>query len=124
RGFGFWYLVLLLAASWITFSIQAQMGFSKFVREDAARTLVGFPGITITKGVVSIDRPEPYLWREPEKGEVILYGDTTAAFHLPAGAHAKAKLSRSNVVVQQSEYESRTYDLSGVKSFAVDANRV
>jgi hypothetical protein len=124
RGFGFWYLVLMLAVSWLPFAIQAQVGFAKFVRQDATRLLAGFPGITITNGVVSIDRPEPYFWREPDTGKVILYVDTSGAFDLPAGAQAKAKLSRSKVVVQQSEYETRTYDLSGVKSFSVDANRV
>lgn len=124
RGIGFLYLMLLLAVSWLPVSIRAQVGFSKWVRQDAARTLAGFPAVTIKDGVVSIDRPEPYLWRDPESGEVILYVDTTGAFDLPAGANARAKLGRSSVTVQQNKYETRTHDLSQIKSFSVDANRV
>ena len=124
RGIAFWYLVLLLAISWIPVAIKAQVSFARFVRQDAPRTLEGFPPITIANGVVTIDRPEPYLWRDADSGEVFLYVDTSGAFDLPEGAHAKARLSRSQVTVQQSNYESRTYDLSGIKSFSVDKIRV
>lgn len=89
RGIGFWYLVLLLAVSWLPVAIKAHVGFAHFVRQDAPRTLADFPGITITDGVVSIDRPEPYLWRDPDSRDVLLYVDTSGAFDLPAGAHAK-----------------------------------
>lgn len=124
RGFGFWYLVLLVSVSWLPFAIKAQVGFSKFVRQEAPRTLQGFPGITINQGVVSIDRPEPYLWRDPDSKEVIMYVDTSGAFDLPEGARAKVKLGRSQVTVEQSAYETRTYDLSQVQSFSVDKTRL
>jgi hypothetical protein len=124
-GIGFWYLVLLLIISCLPLAIRAQIGYAKFVRQDAPRLLAGFPGITITNGVVSIDRPEPYIWRDPDNGkDVLLYVDTAGAFDLPEGAHAKAKLSRSQLVVEQNEYDKRTYDLSQVKSFFVDKTRV
>jgi hypothetical protein len=124
RGIGFWYLVLLLFVCWLPVGIKVQVEFARFVRQDAPRTLSGFPGITITDGVVSIDRPEPYLWRDPDSHDVILYVDTSGAFDLSEGAHAKVRLSRSRVMMQQSELESRTYDLSQIKSFSVDRIRV
>ena len=123
-GIGFLYLVLLLAVSWLPLAIRAHVAFAKFVRQAAPRVLAGFPAVTITNGVVSIDRPEPYLWRDPGNNEVLLYVDTTGAFDLPAAASAKAKLSRSQLVVKQNEYDTRTYDLSQVKSFYVDKTRV
>lgn len=124
RGIGFLYLVLLLFVSWLPLAIRAHVGFAKFVRQDAPRILAGFPAITINNGVVSIDRPEPYIWRDPDNNEPILYVDTSGAFDLPAGAGAKARLSKSQLVVEQNKYDTRTYDLSQVKSFSVDKTRV
>jgi hypothetical protein len=124
RGFGFWYLVLLLFICWLPIAIKAHTGFAQFVQHDAPRVLAGFPAITITNGVVSIDRPEPYVWRDPDNNQVILYVDTSGAFDLPAGTGAKARLSRSQLVVEQNQYDTRTYDLSQVKSFFVDKARV
>jgi len=123
-GIALGYLVLLLAITTLAEAIKIQFGFAKFASKEAPAALQGFPGITIHQGVVSIDRPEPYLWRDPDSKEVLLYVDTSGAFDLPEGKNAKAKLGRSEVVVQQSEFESRTYDLSQVQSFSLDKTRL
>ncbi|HEY2584475.1 MAG TPA: DUF1189 domain-containing protein [Tepidisphaeraceae bacterium] len=124
RGIGFLYLVLLLAVSWLPVAAKIQVSFTRFVQHDAARVLAGFPAITINNGVVSIDRPEPYVWRDADSGEVILYVDTTNAFDTPEAARAKVKLGRSQMIVKQSEFETRSYDLSQFKSFYVNRARL
>jgi hypothetical protein len=124
RGIGLLYLILLLALSWLLYAAKLQVGFTRFVQHDAARVLNGFPAITIKNGVVSIDRPEPYVWRDADNGEVILYVDTSNAFDTPEAASAKVKLGRSQLIAKQSEYETRTYDLSRFKYFFVDRARL
>jgi hypothetical protein len=124
RGIGLTYLLLLLAVSWIPMTAKLQIGFSKFAKDEAPVTLQGFPAITITKGVVSIDRPSPYLWKDPQTGEVLLYVDTTNKFDLPEGASAKARLGSSSLELKQDQYNSRKTDLSQIQSFSVDKTRL
>lgn len=124
RGIGFLYLVLLLVVSWLPVAAKIQVSFTRFVHHDAARTLAGFPAVTINNGVASIDRPEPYVWRDADNGEVILYVDTSNAFDTPEAARAKIKLGRSQLIAKQSEFETRSYDLSQIKYFFVDRARL
>jgi hypothetical protein len=125
RGIGLLYLLLLLTLTWLP--VLARWHFS--VRDyayggAAASTLREFPTITINKGVVSIAEEEPYVWRDPEGGEVILYVDTTDAFDRPEAAQAKVLLGRSAVEVRNNPRETRVYDLSEVNYFYLDKNRM
>lgn len=124
RGFGFWYLVLLMLLTAIPGAIKAHHSFRQWAHDDAAVAVQTFPDITITNGKVSTAEQEPYLWRDPKTGQVLLYVDTTDAFDLPEGQNALVRLGKSSIISKQADGSTKTNDLSPIQSFHVDKNRV
>jgi hypothetical protein len=122
RGIGFLYLVLLAIIVWVPTAFWAQHGYRKFVANEAPTLLKGFPTVSITDGIVTAD-PDPYLWRDPKSKQVIAYIDTSGAFDDPAGKNAGIKLSKSKLEYRQNAYETRSTDLSQIKSFYIDKQK-
>ncbi|HET6247622.1 MAG TPA: DUF1189 family protein [Tepidisphaeraceae bacterium] len=113
RGIGFWYLVLLMLLTCIPTGIEVQYKFREFVKSDMSGLIDTFPTITYdSKHEISVAESDPYLWKDPKTGEVILYVDTTGKFDLPQGAKAPVKLSKTQLIMRQSPGETRTYQLS------------
>lgn len=117
RGIGFWYLVLLIVITMTPVLVLMQLRFTQFVRNDAPAMLKTFPTITIQDGSASIDRPEPFLWRDPKSGKVLLYVDTKGTFDLPEGADALVKLSKHEVILPG---QPKGFDLKGVPNRRID----
>ncbi len=123
RGTGFAYLLLLLALCWVPEMAKLQIGFSKYVREDAAKLVKQIPSITISDGEVSTDVETPYFIKDPEKGKVLAIIDLTGQYTSLDNSPADMLLTKHQVFTRNN-YEIRTYDLKGVKSFHLDQNRV
>jgi hypothetical protein len=125
RGIGVLYLLLLLTLTWIPVLARWHHSVRAYAYGGAAAsTLREFPTITINKGVVSIAEEEPYFWRAPRSGEVILYVDTTGSFDKPEAAQAKILLGSSAVEVRNTPRETRVYDLSEVNYFFIDKHKM
>ncbi|MDH4239612.1 MAG: DUF1189 domain-containing protein, partial [Phycisphaerae bacterium] len=119
----FGYLLLLLAVCWIPMMVKIHTGFAGFVKNDAPTLVEQIPEITITDGQVSIEEPQPYFIREPDSNQIIGVIDTTGSIESPADANAFFLLT-NNSIITHSDFETRTIDLSQVKSFTLNSDRI
>lgn len=124
KGVGFAYLLLLLAICWIPTMVKIHLGFSDFINNEAPAVVKQVPEITITDGEVSIEEPQPYYIKAPENGDVIAVIDTTGTIESLEDANAICLLTKTNIIWRQSKFETRTFDLSQVKNFALDSDRI
>jgi len=124
KGVGFAYLLLLLAICWIPTMVTIHLAFSDFVDNQAPAVIDQVPEITITDGEVSIEEPQPYYITAPDSNDAIAVIDTTGKIQSIEDANTFCLLTKTNVMWRQSNYEIRTFDLSQVKSFVLNSDRI
>ena len=124
KGVNFSYLLLLLAICWIPTMIKIHVGFSNFVNNETPAIVNQVPEITITDGQVSIKETQPYYIKDPDSDEPLAIIDTTGQIESLEGTNAFCLLTGNKVIIKEGEFENRTYDLSNVKAFAVDSERI
>ena len=124
KGLCFAYLLLLLAICWIPIMVKIHLGFSGFINNEAPAFIDQVPEIIITDGQVSIEEPQPYYIKAPDSNDVIAVIDTTGTIKSPEDANAFCLLTKTNIIMKQSKFETRTFDLSQVKNFVLDSDRI
>lgn len=124
KGLCFAYLLLFLAVCWIPAMVTIHSGFTGFVNKDAPTFVEQVPEITITDGQVSIDEPEPYYIKIPDTNDNLAVIDTTGTITSPHDANAFCLLTKASIIMKQSDFETRTFDLSQVKSFTISGDRI
>ena len=124
KGVNFSYLLLLLALCSIPTMINIHIGFSDFVNNDAPTVVEQVPEITITNGEVSISEPQPYYIKDPENGDVLAIIDTTGIIKSLEDPNAICLLTKTKIMWRQGEFETRTIDLSEVKNFVLNSERI
>ena len=124
KGVNFFYLLLLLAFCWIPTMIEIHRGIGDFVNNDAPAIVNQVPEITITDGQVSIEETQPYYIKDPDSGEPLAIIDTTGQIESLKDTGAFCLLTSNKLMIKQSEFEIRTYDLSEIEAFAVDSERI
>ncbi len=124
KGVNFLYLLLLLAVCLIPRTINLHRGISNFVNNEAPAIVNQVPEITITDGQVSIKETQPYYIKDPDSDELLAIIDTTGQIESIEDTDAFCLLTGNKVIIKKSKFENRTYDLSNVKAFAVDSERI
>lgn len=124
KGVGFAYLLLLLAICWIPTMVRVHLDFSDFINNEAPAIIEQVPEITITDGEVSIQETQPYYIKAPENDDVVAIIDTTGKITSLQDPNALCLLMKTKVMWRQSKYETRTIELSQVKSFVLDSDRI
>lgn len=124
KGTGFVYLLLLLAICWIPVMIKLQRTFSNFIIKETPKIINQIPEITITNGEVSIKEPQPYYIKDPKTNEKIVIIDTTGAVTSLEDSKAIMLLTKTEVITQKSKFETRSYNLSNIKKFTLDQNKI
>lgn len=124
KGVNFSYLLLLLAVCLIPTMINLHRGISNFVNNEAPAIVNQVPEITITDGQVSIKETQPYYIKDPDSDEPLAIIDTTGQIESLEDTDAFFLLTGNKVIIKQSEFENTTYDLSNVKAFVVDSERI
>ena len=118
------YLLLLLAVCWIPTMIEVHIGFADFVDNEAPKVVEQVPEITIIDGQVSIEEPQPYYINDPDSGNVMAIIDTTATITSLEDPNALCLLTKTSIMWQESEFETRTIDLSEVENFVLNSERI
>jgi hypothetical protein len=95
-------------------------GLTAFIDEKSPKFISQVPKITIEKGQVSIDEPQPYYIREPDSNKVFAIIDTTGQIQSLDDANAFVLLTKNKMFSRQSATEVRMYDLSQVKHFVLE----
>ena len=123
-GIALLYLLLVMFLTWLPVLVKGHVGLRKAVQDPQVNAIVDeLPSVTINKGVVSIQEPEPYIVRDPQTGRALLYVDTTNRFDRPEAAQAVALLGRSTLEMRQPN-KTEVHDLSRVDYLYVDAATV
>jgi len=124
KGVNFLYLFLLLAVCLTPTTIKMYIGFTNFVDNEAPAFIEQVPEITINDGKVSINEPQPYYIKDPDNGDILAIIDTTGQITSLKDSDALCLLTSDKLITRKSKFENRTYDLSNVKTFAVDSERI
>ena len=120
-GACFLYLFMMLALAWIPIVVKIHIEFKNFAENEGATMIAEIPTITITDGEVTADVEQPYVIRDPEKkDEILAIIDTTGEITSLENTEAKILLSKSELLIKQSEFETTSYDLSPIKEFSFD----
>ncbi len=120
KGVGFGYLFLLLALCWLVLVISVDFHVDSYLEETAPEMLSQFPAITIINGQASIEESQPYFIRDPETSENIAVIDTTGTINSLDDTEAVILLTRTHVMVEKNDIETRTFDLSEVGDIIID----
>jgi hypothetical protein len=123
KGVGFGYLFLLLAICTIPGMFKFQKGLSAFVNEYAPKFVNQVPNITIEKGEVHIDKPQPYYVTVPDSNQIIAIIDTTGQIQ-SLDPNTFVLLTKTKLLSRQNKAEVRTYDLTGVQHFELNQDKV
>jgi len=124
KGLAFSYLLVLEALCWIPSMVQMQVGLSGFVQKDAEAVISQIPKITIKNGEVTTDVATPYFINDPKSAAPLAIIDLTGQYTSLKNTKAKLLLTKTQVIAQQSASETRVYDLSSIKNFYLDRERV
>ena len=124
KGVGFGYLFLLLAICTVPRMFKIQKGLSNFIDEQSPPFINQVPKITIEKGEVHIDQPQPYYIKAPDSNDVLAIIDTTGQVQSLDNTDAFVLLTKTKLISRQSKSEFRTYDLANVQHFVLDVVKI
>ncbi len=119
-GLGFPYLLALLALCTIPAVMNLHTDLVVFLNNEGREFVQQVPAITISKGKVSIDKPEPYFIRDKKTGDPIMIIDTTGTIRSLHGTSAKALLTKTGLLVKKDKGETATLDLSTIDFFFIN----
>jgi len=124
QGIGFLYLLFIVTISWLPDLVKMQIGLQAWHGNAAEAFIRQVPAINITDGVASASADTPYFIKDPKDGKVLGIIDFTGQYTNLENTSAMVLLTRKEVIAKHSSSETRSYDLSGVKHFAIDQTRV
>lgn len=124
KGLCLTYLFALLALSVIPGVMELQTNLTTFFNTEAPRFVKQLPTITITDGKASITKPQPYYIKDEKTGKPVAIIDTTGKIKSLKGSPASLLITRTSVIVKMDADETRTFDLSDIKSLVVDRRAV
>lgn len=109
-GICFFYMLLLLLATWLAVLIPINTKIKGFVDKDSRALTDQIPHVKVVNGIVSIDKPEPYTITDPENGQPIVIFDTTGKTTAPP--IPGVLVTRDSILVRD-QTQTRTVDLKG-----------
>ncbi len=129
KGVAYGYLFLLLAVCTVPRMFKLHKVLSAFIDEQSPQLVNQIPKITIEKGEVHIDEPQPYYitvpdYNNPDSNKVAAIIDTTGQIQSLDDTDAFVLLTKTKLLSRQSETEVRTYDLSQIKHFVLEQSTI
>ena len=124
KGVCFFYLFLLILICWIPRMIKLQVGISNITKNVVTDVISQIPDITIKKGKVSIDKPQPYNIIDPKTEKKIFVIDTTGKIKTIKETDAFCLLTADKIIVKKNKFETRSYDLDMIHDFTLTQKRI
>jgi len=118
------YLAVLLIGLSIPGLVKIQVSLHagmKFFRQKIAAQI---PDMTIVKGEVHTPEEKPYVVRLKPGDEPFIVIDTTGKTQLLSSSGPSILVTRSQILMRKSVTETRIYDLSNVRFFSIDQERL
>jgi len=124
KGFGFLYLLLLLVICSVPLTLNIRTSLSHYIDRKVPPLVEKLPRITITNGEVNADVPQPYYIKNPDGNGIFAIIDTTGQINSLVDTGAYALLTKTKLILRESDVEYRIYDLSKMKDFVLDKNQI
>jgi hypothetical protein len=124
KGLGFLYLLILVTLSWIPAAVTLHRTVGVLVDSLGPLVLEQIPSLSISDGEVSLREPQPYRIKAPGSETPLAVIDTTGGTSLQDFPGAYLFVGRRQIVVRRSQWETRTYELDGIRSFTLDRSRL
>ena len=117
------YLFLLLLIVALVMAISYGVKIQKMVNEGKELALKYVPEIKIINGQTEVSVPQPYtVWKDEN---FIVLIDTTGQYtSIDTAYKAGALLTRTKLIVKESEFQSRQYELSQFPPFTVNKTTI
>jgi len=124
KGNTFGYMALLVLLCCIPLMIAMISGINNFMNNDGAFIIGQIPEIKISNGIVSIDKESPCFIKS-KSGETLFVIDVSdSAGITELQGNAKVLVTKNKLIAQEKENEIRTYDLSKIESFTLNAQKI
>jgi hypothetical protein len=120
KGHGVVYLFSLVALCMIPFVLTAQSAISGFLNKEAPKIIRQMPDVTIRKGILSIDRTEPYFVRDEKTRDPIILFDAYDKASPKERATVPILVLRSEIIVRGEGGQVKHLALSDVDGFYSD----
>ena len=124
KGICFFYLLLILAICWIPTSMKASNAWQTLMDEHLPDVCVQIPTVTITDGELSIDKPEPYIISDPDKGMPMMIIDTTGEHTSLDDSEAICLVTQTEIFVQSNPNKIEVYSLKEIDSLELNRDIV
>jgi len=120
KGLCFLYLLSLLALCTIPTVLRIQADMAIFLNTEGREFVKQVPTIIISKGKISIDKPEPYVINDEKTEDPLMIIDTTGSIRSLQGSKAKALLTKTELIVRKEGMKTATFPLSGIDDLLIN----
>jgi hypothetical protein len=124
KGLCLLYLLSVVALCAIPGVMKFHSDLSAYMTTEAPKIAKQVPVITITKGKVSIDKPEPYIINDEKTNAPLIIIDTSGKITSLEGSSAIALIKKTEILVKKDAGETRRFDLSGVDDLVINRSVV
>lgn len=100
KGLALGYLLLVMAICWLPFSYDFHRFLSHYADQILPDIIQQVPIITIAKGKLSIDKPVPYVIKQPGDQQALIIFDTSGKYTSLEHLDAFVLFTRDNVIVR------------------------
>jgi hypothetical protein len=99
-------------------------GVDNFLKNDGKYIIDQVPEITFNQGTATMDQESPYFIKS-KSGEILIIIDLSdSAVATELEGSATVLLTKNKLIAKQKETETRTYDLSQIQSFTLNAQKI
>ncbi|MCW3071032.1 MAG: hypothetical protein JWO44_922 [Bacteroidetes bacterium] len=120
---GFRYLLLLLAVFWIPEIIKVHVSILKFINVELPVFVEKLPVVEIHDGVASFDKPSPYILKDENGKDAVIFDDSGEYTSLE-NTEAQMLVTDSKLIYIKDKFETREYDFSKISNFSLTHEKI
>jgi len=119
-GKTFFYLAILIALSWVGFTIKAQATLNRIYGASSDAFIAEIPIIKIQKGKISTPEMRPYFIKEPGSNKTFAVIDATSTTVPAQQVDVTVYINEKNIIYKKDENETRVYQIPESYSGTID----
>ena len=124
KGVGLGYLLLLIAACWVPLTIQMHIQVGRLIASEGPWVISQVPDISLVKGEVFTEAPQPYFIKNPSNGNVLVAIDTTGSIKtLDEAQGAFVLITRKQLIMRQNNMPPQVHELAGMGNITINREK-
>lgn len=114
RGIGLRYLLLLTLLTCIPLSYVMNKAAVRFIDEKMPGLVMQIPAITITDGILSTEKKQPYFIKDPASGKLLAIIDTSGHYRTAENTQALVVISENQLSYRTTEQQLASHSLKNL----------